>query len=274
MKASAALLSIGLLSSALTAVTVVGHLAWNSLTEVSESAPTTPSRSTVATAPTAGQVVQSPQVNQAVSQVSPAPTAAPASNASNASAAASNPLLPAVNSSQNPAPIAPWTQQENDYLFDLSQALQPVEHHRLSAAEQLQVARNIQAWVTAGADYWGVREQFDRTYRRAIAGDYAHNRDVYIRFATAYFAPELLARVMQPPRVVQTPPGPPPSVYPGPYPVDPYADSYLYPYLDPYLHYSDIPDPGSPYPNEIAPNPGPNQAPQTPQLPNLTEVAL
>ncbi|XPM60633.1 MAG: hypothetical protein EDM05_026845 [Leptolyngbya sp. IPPAS B-1204] len=165
-------------------------------------------------------------------------------------------------------------QQENDYLFDLSQALQPVEHHRLSAAEQLQVARNIQAWVTAGADYWGVREQFDRTYRRAIAGDYAHNRDVYIRFATAYFAPELLARVMQPPRVVQTPPGPPLSVYPGPYPVDPYADPYLYPYPDPYLHYSDIPDLGSPYPNEIAPNPVPNQAPQTPQLPNLTEVAL
>lgn len=272
MKPSAVLLSIGLLSSAFTAVTVAGHLAWTSLIEIdtgpvaqSESAPV------ISSSQSGVQSSQPHQQPQTVTNVSTAPVPSPQRTAQQT----------VQRVVQPPAPQ--WTQPENDYLFDLSQALQPVERDRLRAADQIAIARNIQAWLATGADYWGVREQFDATYRNSVTGNYAHNRDVYIRFATAHFAPDYLATVMQPP-----PEGPleSPLAGPVPYPL-PYPQAgapYPYPYPHPYGHpddFSGAPYPYPPYPGALYPNapysePHPDQAPQVPapQLPNVTEVAM
>jgi hypothetical protein len=265
MKPSAVLLSIGLLSSAFTAATVAGHLAWNSLTEV-DTAPIAQSESAAtSTQPNVQSVQPNQQPSQTVANVSTAPAPRPQRTAQST----------VQQVIQQPTPQ--WSQPENDYLFDLSQALQPIERDRLRAADQIAIARNIQTWLAAGADYWGVREQFDATYRGSVMGNYAHNRDVYIRFATAHFAPDYLANVMQPPRVEH------PAEFPweGPVPY-PHAETLPYPYPDPYGHPDDFPGgpypyhayPGPPYSNGPYPDQNFNQTPQAPQLPNVTEVAM
>jgi hypothetical protein len=127
-------------------------------------------------------------------------------------------IVKPISYSQTPAPIgaaarpeqpaqpAPITisQAENDYLYDLSQALQASEQRRLTDAERLAIGRQIAAWLQAGSDYWQVRSKFDQAYKPVIAGNYGHNRDVYIKFATERLAPAFVATL--------TPPPPPPRV--------------------------------------------------------------
>jgi hypothetical protein len=115
----------------------------------------------------------------------------PASNS--ASDSASNSANPSAN------PTIVLSQAENDYLYDLSQALQSVEQRRIRNAEKLAIGRQIAGWLQAGADYWKVRAQFDQTYGNAITGDYGHNRDVYIKFATERLAPAFIATLAPPP---------------------------------------------------------------------------
>lgn len=103
------------------------------------------------------------------------------------------------------SPTVVWTQAENDYLYDLSQALEAPERDRTTAAEKLAIGRQIQGWLDAGADYWGIREKFDATYRGSVAGTYAHNRDVYIKFATERLAPNHQDTLNPPPRIVKVP---------------------------------------------------------------------
>lgn len=292
MKTPIALMSVGLLGSALTAAGVAGYLAWNSLTGEAELTPIVQSK----------PLVVSPPAAEPVAAVSSVVVAQPAQQNS-----------------------ATWSKPENDYLFDISQALQADERKRLSQAEQINIARSIQGWLEAGADYWGVREQFDASYRGSIAGDYAHNRDVYIKFATQHFAPSYVATLMQPTTNVTTSArapieaptetfyqapfqapeqapfeGPYETPYEGPYegpiagPVPqpmpyphPYADPHLYPppYAQPYPPPQPMPYPDRnpyPYPNQ---NPGqnPNQTPYPPRnpnpepsdsgIPNVTEVS-
>lgn len=300
MKTPIALMSVGLLGSALAAAGVAGYLAWNSLTGEAELTPIVQSEPSTATPPLA----------QTVAAVSSVATAQPGQQNS-----------------------VTWSKPENDYLFDLAQALQTDERERLSQAEQINIARKIQGWLESGADYWGVREQFDAVHRGSIAGDYAHNRDVYIKFATQHFAPSYVATLMQPTTNVMTSvrapieaptealhqapfqapeqapyEGPYESPYEAPYegpyqvpyegpmagPVPqpmpyphPYADPHLYPlpYAQPYPHPQPMPYPDRnpyPYPNQ---NPGqnPNQNPYPPRnpnpepsdsgIPNVTEVS-
>ncbi|XQQ06400.1 MAG: hypothetical protein EDM05_56165 [Leptolyngbya sp. IPPAS B-1204] len=123
-------------------------------------------------------------------------------NYSNASQSVPQPER-AVPASQ-PAPIVALSQAENDYLYDLSQALQSVEHRRLTNAERLAIGRQIAGWLQTGSRYWDVRSQFDQVYKTAVAGDYAYNRDVYIKFATERLAPGFVSTL--------TPPQPEPQV--------------------------------------------------------------
>ncbi|MFM7423501.1 MAG: hypothetical protein ACKO7W_00610 [Elainella sp.] len=252
MKTPIVLVSIGLLSSTLASVT--GYMAWNSLR---------------------GQPNATPVVATAQSQpslISPiAPSYAPVVNVA--------PATPAPA----PAPTT-WSQPENDYLFDLSQALQPQEYQRLTATQQLDIARQIQTWITAGTDFWSLRQQFDATYRGAIVGDYAHNREVYIRFTAERFAPGHLASLMLPPgpsygefyggRQADDPYAPPYSEpvfpedygqpfppYPAPYGYAPYPEAYGFP-----ESYPPYPMPAPGYSNPGYPNPEyGNPAPNGPQ---------
>ncbi len=116
------------------------------------------------------------------------------------------------NSAPNPVPtstanqpattVIMMSQAENDYLYDLSQSLQSVEQRRIRDSEKLAIGRQIAGWLQAGADYWGVRAQFDEAYGSSIAGNYAQNRDVYIKFATERFAPAFVATITPPPQVI------------------------------------------------------------------------
>lgn len=94
------------------------------------------------------------------------------------------------------------TQAENDYLYDLSQALQAVEQRRLSDPERLAIGRQVAGWLESGSDYWQIRSQFDQAYGSAVAGDYAQNRDAYIKFATERLAPAFVATLSVPPQVI------------------------------------------------------------------------
>ncbi len=91
------------------------------------------------------------------------------------------------------------TQAENDYLYDLSQALQSSEQRRLTDAERLAIGRQTAGWLQAGSGYWEVRNKFDQTYKAAVAADYAYNREVYIKFATERLAPAFVATLTPPP---------------------------------------------------------------------------
>lgn len=166
MKTPITWLSIGLLASGFTAAGVVSFLAWDSLT----------ARTELSKHPTLAPIP--------IATESPAPLATSVVQ-----------TLPA--DSTNPSANS-LGQDENNYLFDLSQGLQTDERDRLTAEQQLAIAQNILGWLKEGADYWGVREKFDAAYRGQILGDYAHNRDVYIRFATQWLAPDHLATLKQP----------------------------------------------------------------------------
>lgn len=132
-------------------------------------------------------------------EATPVPSAAPVNPIANATPVAS-PVTPAA-----PSPVIIWTQAENDYLYDLSQALQPQERDRTTAAEKLAIARQIQGWLNGGADYWSVREKFDATYKGTVLENYAHNRDVYIKFATERLAANHLNTLTPPPQIVEVP---------------------------------------------------------------------
>lgn len=114
----------------------------------------------------------------------------------------------------SPSPLITWTQAENDYLYDLSQALQPQERDRTTPAGKLAIGRQIQGWLEGGADYWGVREKFDAAYKGTVLDHYAHNRDVYIKFATERLAASHLDTLTPPPQVIRVPVEVP--VYPKP----------------------------------------------------------
>ncbi|MFM7427958.1 MAG: hypothetical protein ACKO7W_23670 [Elainella sp.] len=114
-----------------------------------------------------------------------------------------NPAQP-VNPGQPSPPVTiTRTQAENDYLYDLSQALLPQERSRTSEAEKLEIGQKIRGWLAGGADYWGVRQKFDETYKGIVLDNYAHNRDVYIKFATERFAVEHLDTLTPPPQVIR-----------------------------------------------------------------------
>ncbi len=166
MKSLITWLSVGVLASALTAAGVTSFLAWDSIT----------ARSELSKHPTLA--------NLPIATSSPAPLATSVVQ-----------KLPAESSSLASPALG---QDENNYLFDLSQSLQTEEQHRLTSEQQLEIAHNILNWLKEGSDYWGVRDKFDAAYRDKVLGDYAHNRDVYIRFATQWLAPDHLATLKQP----------------------------------------------------------------------------
>ncbi len=246
MKTPIVLVSIGLLSSSLAGLT--SYFAWNSLRGVSNA---TPVVTTAQSQPSLVSPITShlpPAVSQPLYR--PPVNSAPSVVASPQSAAAT------------------WSQPENDYLFDLSQALQPAEYQRLNATQQLEMARQIQSWIAAGADFWSLRQQFDATYRAVMLGNYAHNREVYIRFAAERFAPSHLALLMIPPDQPYGYPGfanpdsfpypepwLPEDAYGQPFPPDPYGYA-PYPY--------DLPDPNSQ--PDFGPG-NPNPAPGYPGYP-------
>lgn len=109
---------------------------------------------------------------------------------------------PNLAPNQPPATVIMMSQAENDYLYDLSQSLQSVEQRRIKDSEKLAIGRQIAGWLQAGADYWAIRTQFDQAYGTAIAGNYAHNREIYIKFATERFAPAFVATLAPPPEVI------------------------------------------------------------------------
>lgn len=173
----------------------------------------------------------------------------PGSNAANRTALVSlEPQSPAAN----------LTQAANDYLYDLSQSLQAREQRRITDVEKLAIGQQIAAWLEDGSDYWQVRSLFDQAYRGSIAGDYGHNREVYIKFATARFAPQFVATLMPPPpppevivetRYIEIPSEPEvvtvPQPYPVPVPGNHYPDrpNHPHPWPDRPDH-PDSPDPG------------------------------
>lgn len=154
----------------------------------------------------------------------------------------------AIPASQTPSSV-PFSRAENDYLYDLSQALQSIEQRRLTDAERLAIGHQIAGWLQTGSRYWDVRAKFDQVYKNSVAGDYAHNRDVYIKFATERLAPAFIATL--------TPPDPEPQVIlktkteyvetPGPTKVitvpDPFPVPIPYPVPgDDYPHHPNHPD--------------------------------
>jgi hypothetical protein len=270
MKTPIVRMSLGLFGAAITASGAIGYLAWDSLRGESNLAP-------VATTAQSQPTVVSPINGLPID-------ALPTSSTSLAnSTAQSQPVqIPQAQTPQaQTAAITTSAAQsaENNYLFDLSQALQAVEYQRLSAAEQLEIARQIQSWVEAGADFWSLRQRFDASYGTSVAGNYPHNRDVYIRFATERFAPAYLATLMQPPGVNQQN-GPFGQPFNG-MPAMPYPEGYEYaPYPEPDLapypgapNYSSEPYPEVPYPQPYSGNPygdpysSPYGSPNLPQVP-------
>lgn len=304
MKTPIALISAGLLSSALLAASITAYSAWQSLTGEGELSPIAQSPSAQATV--TSQATSPVPSAQPVAAVTPADPLAIASTAAPVATTVATTVAANQSIQSNPTP---WSQPENDYLYDLAQALQSVERQRVSSTEQIEIGRNIQSWLEAGADYWGIRGQFDQVYRGSVAGDYGHNREVYINFATKHLAPNYVATLTQPPTILEAPangpieapeefpiansdPQPNPYQQPVPY-QQPYFDPYLYPppYTEPYPqpHFN----PPYPYPN-TDPYPYPYQPPtfnqppypRTPsrnpdanperssRMPNLTEVSI
>lgn len=148
-------------------------------------------------------------IGESTTPASPTPSSSPAS-----------PLAQATPVAQlSPPPVITWTQAENDYLYDLSQALEPAEKNRTTPSEKLAIGRQIQGWLDGGADYWGVREKFDAAYKGSVVGNYAHNRDVYLKFATERLAPNHQDTLNLPPKVVKVP-----VPYPVPAPNNSEAD--------------------------------------------------
>jgi hypothetical protein len=96
------------------------------------------------------------------------------------------------------APSFSWSKAENDVLFDYSQALQPAERQRLADSARLEISRQVCSWLDGGQSYLGIRSMFDSQYKGTIAGDYFHNRDVYIRYSTERLCPGQMASLTPP----------------------------------------------------------------------------
>jgi hypothetical protein len=107
-------------------------------------------------------------------------------------AASSSPTVPS-NPKRSPQ-SGLLTQAENDYLYDLSQALQPSEKAKMDAAARLAVGRAIAGWAEAGAGYWELRQKFDAAYAAT-----PFDREVYLKYAIERFAPAHVAALMEPP---------------------------------------------------------------------------
>lgn len=212
------------------------------------------------------------------------------------------PALYSQSSSGFQTETIPFSQAENDYLYDLSQSLQSVEQRRLTDAEKLAIGRQIADWLESGADYWSVRSRFDQRYRNTIVGDYGQNRDAYIKFATERLAPSFVATLAMPPRVitrteyVETP-GPtqvitlpskpkvitvrepvlvPVPVSPRPYPPEPcseFSDCSDYPNHPDHPHHPDHPDyPEQPgFPDQPLPPDYPQAERPDPEVPPIAE---
>ncbi|MFM7425542.1 MAG: hypothetical protein ACKO7W_11200 [Elainella sp.] len=96
-------------------------------------------------------------------------------------------------------PTLSWSKAENDVLYDYSEALQAAERQRINDSARLEIGRQVCSWLNAGQSYWGVRSMFDSQYKGTLAGDYSHNRDVYIRFSTERLCPNQVASLTPPP---------------------------------------------------------------------------
>lgn len=260
MKTPIAWLSLGLLASALTAAGVTSFLAWDSIT----------ARSELTKHPTLAPMP--------IATSSPAPIATAVVQ-----------KLPAESSDHLTSDL---NQDENHYLFDLAQSLQAEERDRLTLEQQLDVAHNILSWLKQGADYWGVREKFDAAYRGTVLGDYAHNRDVYIRFATQHLAPDHLATLKQPgvldldevitelPTDLPIPDGSPDGTMAE---MLPYPDAYVEPYVPapaymvppepyPYPYHPQPYGRSGPHPYAV-PYPRANPGPAEPRIPRLRSIS-
>jgi hypothetical protein len=108
------------------------------------------------------------------------------------------PTPPTVDVVMQAPPRVALSRSDNDYLYDLSQSVQSRELRRLSDRDRLAIGHRIADWLAAGADYWGVRRQFDAEYRNVIAGDYGFNRESYIKAATVRLAPAQIATLAPP----------------------------------------------------------------------------
>ncbi len=244
---SIALISIGLLGSAVTTAGVTGYLAWKSLSGAEiESGQTRASVTASATksTPPQTQPVQSPQ------------------------AASTQAVFTPTHSTSQPA----FSQAENDFLYDLTQALQPVEHDRLSDAERLAIARQIAEWLQSEADYWSVQARFDALYQGEIAGDYVFNREVYIKFAGERLAPNdwIALAVLNNSKPAPLPNPPEEDFIAAPEPYDPsyeepYEPPYEPPYEEPYEPPYEEPPIGIPAPYPVPP---PYAQPPYPYPPN------
>lgn len=98
------------------------------------------------------------------------------------------------NQSGRPSQFGQFTQTENDYLYDLSQALQPSEKAKMDAAGRLEIGRTVAGWAEAGAGYWELRRKFDTTYAATPS-----DREVYLKYAIERFAPAHTAVLIEPP---------------------------------------------------------------------------
>lgn len=85
------------------------------------------------------------------------------------------------------------TQAENDYLYELSQALQAPEKAKMDDAARLTIGRAVAEWAEAGASYWELRQKFDATY----AAD-PFDREIYLKYAIESFAPTRTAALTEP----------------------------------------------------------------------------
>jgi hypothetical protein len=108
------------------------------------------------------------------------------------------PDLVADNPTPSTAPVVAWSKAENDVLYDYSQALQMAERSRLGNDERLKIGKQVCTWLNGGQGYWGIRSLFDGQYKTQVAGDYSHNRDVYIRFSTERLCPQYTASLIAP----------------------------------------------------------------------------
>lgn len=97
------------------------------------------------------------------------------------------------------ASFVAWSKEENDVLYDYSQALQDAERDRLGNQARIEIGHQVCSWLETGQGYWGVRSMFDQQYKNQVAGDYYHNRDAYIRFGTERLCPERIASITPPP---------------------------------------------------------------------------
>lgn len=93
----------------------------------------------------------------------------------------------------SPSQPVPLSQAENDYLYDLAQALQPAETAKMDDAARLAIGRAIAGWAEAGAGYWDLRQKFDATYAAT-----PFDRDIYLKYAVERFAPAHTAVLVEP----------------------------------------------------------------------------